>query len=338
MPKNLLPNASFEMDFGTTLCTNWGDLQNELSLPLSLTGQQERTPPRIEARADAVDGEHVARLELDPRSDGGTLGHLTSPVVHVKPGQVYTLSVYARSDEPSAQLELGLWTCPLDFRQQPSMVSQPRQLSADWQQYSFTLVTNELENRALADLRVHAERPGVAHFDAVQLEEGPQVTGFETRWPVEVALRSGRPHNLHMAGEPFALILTTYNSTDEPVDKHVEITISNIPEGIQVFEYAVSEPLAPGRREAPLPLDFSLVGAFRARIYDYGGRQTAVDDHLFSVHPVIERDFQGILYSRHNELQEPLAAERIWLPWKNKKTGTPIHPPVSPSPLQAPST
>ena len=148
MPKNLLPNASFEMDFGTTLCTNWGDLQNELSLPLSLTGQQERTPPRIEARADAVDGEHVARLELDSSGDGGALGHLTSPVVHVKPGQVYTLSVYARSDEPSAQLELGLWTCPLDFRQQPSMVSQPRQLSAEWQQYSFTLVTDELENRA----------------------------------------------------------------------------------------------------------------------------------------------------------------------------------------------
>ena len=62
MPKNLLPNASFEMDFGTPLCTNWGDLQNELTLPLSLTGQQERTPPRIEARPDAVDGEFVARL------------------------------------------------------------------------------------------------------------------------------------------------------------------------------------------------------------------------------------------------------------------------------------
>ena len=47
MPKNLLPNASFEMDFGTPLCTNWGDLQNELPLPLSLTGQHERRPPRI---------------------------------------------------------------------------------------------------------------------------------------------------------------------------------------------------------------------------------------------------------------------------------------------------
>ena len=320
MPKNLLPNASFEMDFGTPLCTNWGDLQNELTLPLSLTGQQERTPPRIEARADAVDGEFVARLELDSSAEGGALGHLTSPVVDVKPGQVYTLSVYARSDEPSAQLELGLWTCPLDFRQQPGMLSQPRQLSTAWQQYSFTLVTDELENRALVDLKVSAARPGIAHLDAVQLEEGPQITDFETRWPVEAVLRSGRPNNLHLAGEPFALILTTYNSTDEPVDKHVEITISNIPEGIQVFEHAVSEPLAPGRREAPLPLNFPLVGAFRARIYDHGGRQTGADDHLFSVHPVIERDFQGILYSRHNKLQEPLAAERIWLPWKNEKS------------------
>ena len=106
MPKNLLPNASFELDFGEGLCTNWGDLQNELTLPLSLTGQQERTPPCIEARDDAVDGEYAARLTLDPAADGGAVGHLTSPVVAVKPGQVYTLSVYARSDEPSARLNL----------------------------------------------------------------------------------------------------------------------------------------------------------------------------------------------------------------------------------------
>ena len=69
MPKNLLPNASFELDFGEGLCTNWGDLQNELTLPLSLTGQQERTPPYIEARDDAVDGEYAARS--GSRSSGG---------------------------------------------------------------------------------------------------------------------------------------------------------------------------------------------------------------------------------------------------------------------------
>ena len=320
MPKNLLPNASFELDFGEGLCTNWGDLQNELTLPLSLTGQQEHTPPCIEARADAVDGEYAARLTLDPAADGGAVGHLTSPVVAVKPGQVYTLSVYARSDEPSARLELGLWTRPLDFRQRPSRVSQPRQLSTDWVQYQFTLVTDELEDRAVADLTVYADQAGAAHFDAVQLEEGPRPTEFETRWPVEVALRSRRRNSLHLAGEPFELSLTAYNSTDEPVEKHVEMTIASVPEGVQVFEHAESEPVPPGRQEGPLRLDFSLVGAFRARVYEHGGRLTSVDDHLFSVHPVIKRDFQGIPYSRHGELQEPLPAERVWLPWANEKS------------------
>ena len=98
------------------------------------------------------------------------------------------------------------------------------------------------------------------------------------------------------------------------------MTIASVPEGVQVFEHAASEPVPPGRQEGPLRLNFSLVGAFRARVYEHGGRLTSVDDHLFSVHPVIERDFQGILYSRHGELQEPLPAERVWLPWANEKS------------------
>ena len=35
MGKNLLPNASFELAFGEQIPTNWGDLQNVLTLKLA---------------------------------------------------------------------------------------------------------------------------------------------------------------------------------------------------------------------------------------------------------------------------------------------------------------
>ena len=65
--KNLLPNASFELDFGDTVPTNWGDTQNELTLQLHLdlkpdeagTTQVPQVPPRSEAIGEAVHGERA---------------------------------------------------------------------------------------------------------------------------------------------------------------------------------------------------------------------------------------------------------------------------------------
>ncbi|MDP6438291.1 MAG: hypothetical protein QGH74_01520, partial [Candidatus Brocadiia bacterium] len=91
MGRNLLPNASFELSFGEQIPTNWGDLQNVLTLKLTATGQGPEKPPGIERQAQTVDGEHVAAIPLE-RIDKGSVGHLTSPAVPIKQGRAYTLS------------------------------------------------------------------------------------------------------------------------------------------------------------------------------------------------------------------------------------------------------
>ena len=34
-------------------------------------------------------------------------------------GSTYVISIFARSDDPSARLEIGLWTRPIDWAQTP---------------------------------------------------------------------------------------------------------------------------------------------------------------------------------------------------------------------------
>jgi hypothetical protein len=62
-PRNLLPNASFELDFGDRVPTNWADTHNELTIRLPATNQSPKVLPRSEAVEGAVDGERAARLE-----------------------------------------------------------------------------------------------------------------------------------------------------------------------------------------------------------------------------------------------------------------------------------
>ena len=203
--KNLLPNASFELDFGDPVPTNWGDTQNELTLPLHLdlkpdeigVTQVPQVPPRSEAISEVVDGERTARVEteaaLNPdemgESNGTAVGHLLSPMVSVVSCTPHTISVYARSDEASAKLEIGLWTHPVDFTQSPDSLSYAMPLSTEWQRFTFTCCTDELEDRAVIDFRVTADKAGaVVWFDAAQLEQGSQGTEFKTRRNVEATV------------------------------------------------------------------------------------------------------------------------------------------------------
>ena len=189
--RNLLPNASFELDFGDTVPTNWGDTQNELALQLHLDlnpneiglTQVPQVPPRSEAVSETVDGERAARVEteaaLTGESDSTAVGHLLSPMVSVAPCTPHTISVYARSDEPSTKLEIGLWTRPVDFTQSPDSLSYAMPLSTEWQRFTFTCCTDELEDRAVVDFRITADKAGaVVWFDAAQLEQGSQATEF----------------------------------------------------------------------------------------------------------------------------------------------------------------
>ncbi len=324
MGKNLLPNASFELSFGEQIPTNWGDLQNVLTLKLTATGQVPKTPPEIERQAQTVDGEHVAAIPLE-RVDGGApgatgpIGHLTSPAVPIKQGRAYTLSVHACSSTPSTTLELAFWTRPLDWTGQPDALSHPVPMTKTWQRLSFTFVTDQLVDFGVVDLIARSFWGGTVLVDAVQLEEGPAATDFETRFPVEASLADRRRSGmLHFMGEPFQLYLTTYNYAKKPGAGGMKLRIERLLDGVEVFTHTISDPVPPGRREQKLRLDFPLVGEFRATLRSADDEEIGVDDYIFVVHPVIDEDFQGVLYSRECKIGK-LPAERVWLPWENKQ-------------------
>ena len=291
--KNLLPNASFELDFGDTVPTNWGDTQNELTLRLHVdlnpdeagTTQVPQVTPRSEVIGKAVDGERVARVETEAilnsneigEGSGTAVGHLLSPLVSVAPCTPYTISVYARSDEASAKLEIGLWTRAVDFTETADSLSYAMPLSTEWQRFTFNCCTDELEERAVVNFRVTADKAGaVVWFDAAQLEQGPQATEFKTRWGVEAAVigtpgvrpNQGRRDSslIHLNDSPLELSLTTYNCAAEATNEPITLEVQELVGGRIIFTHTLVEPIAPGRSDRNLSLDFPFIGEFRARL------------------------------------------------------------------------
>ncbi len=324
LSKNLLPNASFELDFGDTVPTNWGDTQNELTLQLHValnpdeigaTGQAPQTPPRSEPVGDAVNGEWAARIETEEGSSRA-VGHLISPMVSVEPCTPHTISVCARSDDPSAKLEIGLWTRPVDFTQTPDALSYPMSLSTTWQRYEFTCCTDELEERAVVDFKVTADHTStVVWFDVAQLEQGPRATEFETRRIVEAAVAGRRERPLiHLNDGPLELYLTTYNHAAEPLNEPIALEVSELISGRVIFVHTITDPVAPGRSERKLSLDFPFIGEFRARLI--AGEQISPEDYIFVNYPVFEETYQGVMYTKHSAVHE-IPAERSVLPWTN---------------------
>ena len=327
-PHNLLPNASFELPFGEEprQPTNWGNILNPLTLQLAATGQQPQGWPPRRMSMEAVEGDHVARIALDP-VEGGGLGHLTSPLISIQGGQVYTLSAYARSDVPSASLRLAFWTRPLDWRKPetedtghylsylgPDAQSEPLPLDDRWQRYQVTFVAEHLVSQAVVDLEVSGSQEGLAWVDAVQLELGPRATDFQTRYPVEAVLSGRRrPPMLHLVDEPLQLYLSTYNSSDASRSDGLKLSIETL-EGESTFTSDSTEPVEPGHGEQQLSYDLQRVGEFRARIDSARGHPIGLEEYWFVVHPVMDRDLQGVTYSRRGRLHQ-LPAQRVWIPW-----------------------
>ena len=345
LSKNLLPNASFELAFGDTVPTNWGDTQNELTLQLHLdlnpdeagTTQVPQVPSRSEVVGEAVDGERVARVETEAplnlnetgESSSTAVGHLLSPLVGVTPCTPYTISVYARSNEASAQLEIGLWTRAVDFTQSPDSFSYALPLSTEWQRFLFTCCTDELEERAVVEFRVTANKAGaVVRFDAAQLEQGSQATEFKTRRNVEATVTGTpgtRPNQgrrdsslIHLDDGPLKLSLTTYNHTVESVNEPITLEVQELVGGRVIFAHTLVEPIAPGRSERHLSLDFPFIGEFRARIIAGDGKQISPEDYIFVNYPVFEETYQGVVYTNHSAVHE-IPAERSVLPWINDR-------------------
>ena len=68
---NLLPNASFELPLGEEPRQpgNWGDILNPLTINLAASNQQPGNWPPRRVEAEAVEGDHAARIALDPAGD-----------------------------------------------------------------------------------------------------------------------------------------------------------------------------------------------------------------------------------------------------------------------------
>ena len=344
-PKNLLPNASFELDFGDTMPTNWGDTQNELTLRLHLDlkpdeiglTQVPQVPPRSETIDEIIDGERAARVEIEAslnpdetgESSSTAIGHLLSPMVSVAPCTPYTISVYARSDEESAKLEIGLWTRPVDFTQSADSLSYALPISKEWQRFTFTCCTDELEERAVVDFRVTADKAGaVVWFDAAQLEQGSQATDFRTRRNVEAAVMGypeARPNQgrrdsslIHLNDGPLKLSLTTYNYTADATNEPITLEVRELVGGRVIYAHTLVDSIAPGRSERRLSLDFPFIGEFRARLITGNGEQISPEDYIFVNYPVFEETYQGVVYTKHSAMHE-IPAERSVLPWTNDR-------------------
>ena len=333
---NLLPNASFELDFGQAkhdwvkyspgegAADNWTDMFNPFTMPLAARQQVPEAWPVIEAAADAPDGQRAAVISMAE----GKPGHLTSPVVAMKGGQAYTLSVYAHSDHPSARLQLCVWHQPMDWAEAPDARSEPLQVTQQWQRYELTFVVATYLHKGLVDLVATVESEGKLWVDAVQLEEGPKATPFETRFPLEAHITADKYFSgmLHLHGEPLEINLNTYSTGQVGASGDLKLRIETF-DGGEILTKQIACPTAPGRHTTPLSLDFPWVGNFRAKVCWAAGQCIDVSSYgyMFTVHPVMKagfgfaetgdpaNDFQGILYSRDGEVHE-LPAERTRLP------------------------
>jgi hypothetical protein len=99
----------------------------------------------------------------------------------------------------------------------------------------------------------------------------------------------------------------------------MKLSVERLLDGVEALTHTISGPVPPGRHEQKLSIEFPLVGEFRARLLSADDEEIGVDDYMFVVHPVMDEDLQGILYSREGKVDE-LPAERVWLPWENEKT------------------
>ncbi len=317
---NLLPNASFELGFGEAMLpTHWADYQNRLTLRLTATGQVPPPwPSSLEQQEGAPDGRHVVRIVVAP----GAPGHLPSPVVPIKAAQAYTISLYARSDEPSAKIRLTMWTRPLDFRTQPDTFSRDIALSDKWHRYVFHGMTEDLMEEAVVDVVAMADKACNVWVDAVQLEEGSVATPFQSRLPVEAVVYGRRsPLALHFMNEPLVIYFTTHNGTGKNIDGPLEMRIETLFGGKHLMTKQIAGPIEPGVHEHQVTITPTPVGRFRARLFDAKGRDIGADEYPFLVHPVMPvkaDDYQAVMYSVDGTPGQ-VPAERIILDWTNKE-------------------
>jgi hypothetical protein len=118
--------------------------------------------------------------------------------------------------------------------------------------------------------------------------------------------------------EPLVIYCSLYNSTAETLREPLELRIESLFGGKHLSTHKLTEAITSGTREYPLTIEPTPVGRFRARLFDGEGKDIGADDYPFLVHPVMEDDFQGVLYSIDGQVGQ-VPAERVTLDWTNHK-------------------
>ena len=315
---NLLPNASFELGLGQGLPTHWADPLNDFTFNLAAKKQPLSVPAIIEA-AGVPHGRCAARLQVSP--DGPQ--HLTSAVISLEGARGYVLSTYARSDTPGARLGLRFWTRPLNWENEPDVVSPEFELTNQWKRYEFRFIAGYRAGpgaaRGVVDLMAQSSAEANVFIDAVQLEAASLISSFQLRRVVEADLSAeGKPANgmVHTDQGPVTLDVKLFNDSQETRQGDLELVFTN-QDGDEVLTQPLLDPIPPGLSQQKCDVNFGLVGRYQANCRIRGGATIDVADYLFVVRPLIDVDQQSIVFSVAGKAGT-LPADRIDIPWDNE--------------------
>ncbi len=335
---NLLPNGSFELggyyqfDGYWQRPTGWGEFYNPLTLGLVYLRQHPKRLPAAGRFPEVPHGRQCAQVPLEQDEQDEWRGHLTSPMIQVKPGQAYVLSLSARSDVAGAKLRPRLWTRPLDWKEpedrdyfdyhETNSAPQGEEVEVNhgWQRYEFPLMILSWRENSVVDIAVSGEEAGDVMIDEVQLEEGSRATPFQARHQVEAAIEDRRGQQmckLFRMDEPLTLHLPIYNNAATAHTGGIVIVVERM-DGSTVLEEAMTDPIPPGHSEVVFARDFGLVGDFVARVFVPDGAEIGANRYQFRSVPVIPENAQFIIVSRAGAAEQ-VPAERVWLPWNNEE-------------------
>jgi len=199
-PHNLVDNSSFELGM-----KGW-----EVA-DLSYT----MTDRRISS--ESVHG--TCSLKIS-RPDGvRTIAALISQLMPVTTGETYTLSFYAKSDEPG-MIEAGAMPRSTAHRFVPGACAFA--LSNSWQRYVVPLenIRTESQYPGLYSIALRHKGYGTVWIDAVQMEKGP-LSEYCPSQSVELGITMNSINNVYHSGKPVEAAIRLWNALERDVTAQV---------------------------------------------------------------------------------------------------------------------
>lgn len=182
LSQNIVRNSSFETISGT-LPEYWGSAWWGLVNPAWVCRLEEfRKHWGVDANI-AYEGKNSFFISLPEESEGpehASAFALNSTYLYLQKGKKYTVSAYMKSDRDSL---------PVNFQMRRGDQKRSFPVSGNWKRYSFTYQEKNGNNQ----LWIVPEKAGKIWIDAVQIEEGTEMTPYQ-KYPGETAkIRRERP-------------------------------------------------------------------------------------------------------------------------------------------------